>query len=175
MEAVDEGLLQIHRIAPNSKQEGIFHLMCKNANGFNNMISGNNKIARALDIKEDLGIDCLMYCKHHLNLRHKENKNDFKQMFQQEIACTTVAAHNIHEGQYAGQVQEGRTGAVCFGDATGCIKKVGKDKEGLGHWSWILSGGLDRHNTRLIMAYNLCKNKNKIQAHHFSSSAGTSL
>jgi hypothetical protein len=45
------------------------------------MISGNNKIAKALDIKEDLGIDCLMYCEHRLNLRHKLNKNDFKQMF----------------------------------------------------------------------------------------------
>jgi hypothetical protein len=101
MEAVDEGLLQLHRIAPNSKQDGIFLLMCKNANGFNNMISGNNKIAKALDIKEDLGIDCLMYCKHHLNLQHKANKNDFKQMFQREIVCTAVGAHNTHEGQHA--------------------------------------------------------------------------
>jgi hypothetical protein len=98
MEAVDKGLLQIHGIAPNSKQEWIFWLMCENANGFNNKISRNNKIAKALDIKEDLGIGCLMYCKHRLNLRHRENKNDFIQMFQQEIACTAVAAHNIHEG-----------------------------------------------------------------------------
>jgi hypothetical protein len=73
MEAVDKGLLQVHGIAPNSKQDGTFCLMCKNANGFNNMISRNNKIAKASDIKEDLGIDCLMYCKHHLNLRHNSN------------------------------------------------------------------------------------------------------
>jgi hypothetical protein len=159
MEAVDKGLLQIHGIVPNSKQEGIFWLMCENTNGFNNKISGNNKIAKALDIKEDLGINCLMCCEHRLNLRHRENKNDFKQMFWREIACTAVAAHNIHEGQYAGQVQEGRTGAVCFGDATEYIKKVGKYKEGLGHWSWILFGGSDGHNTRLITAYNPCKNK----------------
>ncbi len=84
MEAVDEGLLQIHRIVPNSKQEGIFRRMCENANGFNNMISRNNKIAKALDIKEELEIDCLMYCEHRLNLWHKENKNDFKQMFQRD-------------------------------------------------------------------------------------------
>ncbi len=72
---------------------------------------------------------------------------------------TTVTAHNIHKGQYAGQVQEGRTGAVCFGDAMRYIKKVGKDKEGLGCWSWILFGGLDGNSTPLIMAYNPCKNK----------------
>jgi hypothetical protein len=123
MKAVDEGLLQIQGIVPSSKQDGIFCIMCENANAFNNMISGNNKIAKALDIKEDLGIDCLMYCKHCLNLRHKENKNDFKQMLQWEISCTAVAAHNTHEGQYAGHVQEGGTGAVCFGDATDTLRR----------------------------------------------------
>jgi hypothetical protein len=102
IEAMDKGLLQVHGIALNCKQDGIFCLMCKNANVFNNMISGNNKIAKALYIKEDLGIDCLMYCKHCLNLRHKSNKNDFKQMFQQEIACTVIAAYNTHEWQHAG-------------------------------------------------------------------------
>jgi hypothetical protein len=71
MEAVDEGLLQVHGIAPNSMQDGIFCLMCENANGFNNKINGNSKIAKALDIKDDLGIDCLTYCKHRLNLRRR--------------------------------------------------------------------------------------------------------
>jgi hypothetical protein len=155
--AVEEGLLQTQGIAPNSKQDGIFRILCKNANGFNNRISGNQKIAKALDIKEDLDIDCLLYCKHCLNLQHKENVNDFKLMFQREIACTAVAAHNVHEWQQAGRVQQGGTGAICFGEATRFIRKVGKDKEGLGRWSWILFGGSDGHTTRLIMAYNPCK------------------
>ena len=96
LEAVGEGLLQTHGIAPNSKQAGIFRMLCENANGFNNRISGNQKIAKALDIKDDLDIDCLLYCEHRLNLHHKSNVNDFKQMFQREIACTAVAAHNVH-------------------------------------------------------------------------------
>jgi hypothetical protein len=133
--------------------------MCENANGFNNKISGNAKIDKALDIKEDLKIDCLMYCKHRLNLGHKDNKNDFKQMIQREIPCKVVAAHNIHESKHAGRVQEGGTGIISFGDPMGYIRKAGKDKEGLGHWSWILLGGSDNHTTRLITAYNPCKNK----------------
>ncbi len=157
LEAVEEGLLQTHGIAPNSKQDGILRVLCKNANGFNNRISGSQKIAKALDIKEDLGIDCLLYCEHCLNLRHKENVNNFNQMFQQEIACTAITAHKVHEWQQAGRVQEGRTGAICFGDTTGYIRKVGKDKEGLGRWSWILFGGSEGHTTRLITAYNPCK------------------
>jgi hypothetical protein len=104
MEVVDKGLLQVHGIVPNSKQDRIFCLMCENTTGFNNMISGNNKIAKAFDIKEDLGVDCLMYCKHRLNLQHKSKKNDFKQMFQWKFTCTAIAAHNTHEGQHAGQV-----------------------------------------------------------------------
>ena len=31
-------------------------------------------------------------------------------------------------------MQEGETGAICFGDTTGYIRKVGKDEEGLGCW-----------------------------------------
>ncbi len=78
-------------------------------------------------------------------------------MFQREIACAAVAAHNVHKWQQAGRVQEGGTGAICFRVATGFIRKVGKDKEGLGRWSWIFLGGSDGHTTRLITAYNPCK------------------
>ena len=81
-------------------------------------------------------------------------------MFQQELACTAIAAHNVQEGKQAGRVQEGGTGSICFGEAKGYIKKVGRDEEGLGHWSWILLGGAEGHNTRIITAYNPCRNKN---------------
>ncbi len=33
MEAVNKGLMQVHGSAPNSKQDGVFWIMCKNANG----------------------------------------------------------------------------------------------------------------------------------------------
>jgi hypothetical protein len=81
-------------------------------------------------------------------------------MFQQELACTAIAAHNVHEGKQAGRVQEGGMGSICFGEATGYIKKVGRDEEGLGCWCWILLGGTDGHIKRIITAYNPCRNKN---------------
>ena len=56
--------------------------MGENCNGFNNKIGGNNKITKALDIKDKLNIDCLLYCEHRINFWHKDNKNDLKQMFQ---------------------------------------------------------------------------------------------
>jgi hypothetical protein len=96
-EAVKEGLLQIHGSAPNTKQLGMFWIMGENCNGFNNRIGGNKKIAKALDIKDDLDIDCLLYCEHQINFRHKDNKNDLKQMFPRELTCTAESAHNVHE------------------------------------------------------------------------------
>jgi hypothetical protein len=134
--------------------------MGKNCNGFSNRIGGNKKLAKALDIKEDLDINCLLHCKHRLNFCHRDNKNDLKQMFQQEMACTAISLHNVHKDKHAGRVQEGGTGAICFGECTGYIKKVGRDEAGLGRWSWILMGGTNGHNTRIITAYNPCKNKN---------------
>jgi hypothetical protein len=159
MEAVEEGLLQVHGTAPNTKQHGVFWILGENCNGFNNRIGGNNKTAKAFDIKEDLAIDCLLYCKHRLNFRHKDNKKNLKQMFQRKLACTAIDAHNVHKARIAGRVQEGGTGSICFGDTVGYVKKKGKDKEGLGRWCWILLGGNNGHQTRIISAYNPCKNK----------------
>ncbi len=127
MELMGEGLLQTHGTAPNIKQDGIFRIMGENFNGLNNRIGGNGKIGKIMDIKEDLDVNCLMICKHRLNFRHKDNKNDLKQMFQREISCVAVSAHNVHEAKYAGRVQEGGTGMICFGKSTGYITKTGQD------------------------------------------------
>jgi hypothetical protein len=81
-------------------------------------------------------------------------------MFQRKLACPAVSAHNIHEAKVAGRVQEGGTGAICFGKSTGYIKKTGQDSKGLGRWSWILLGGTNEQNTWIITAYNPCKNRN---------------
>jgi hypothetical protein len=69
-------------------------------------------------------------------------------MFQRELVCTAVAAHNVHESKQAGKVQEGGTTSIVgFGEVTSYVKKVGRDEDGLGCWSWILFEGLEGHNT----------------------------
>jgi hypothetical protein len=93
-EAVEEGLLQVHGTAPNTKKLGIFKIMGENCNSFNNRIKGNTKIATALNIKDELDINCLMYRKYKLNFRHKDNKNNLEQLFQWELVCTAISAHD---------------------------------------------------------------------------------
>ncbi len=127
---MEEGLLQPHGVPPNSKQEGIFRILCKNPNRLNNQITGNLKLGKAIDIKNKLYADGLLFCKHRLNLRHRGNKNNFKQMFQRKVACRAIAANNVH--QNIEQVQEGGTGMVLFVDSTGFITQTGKDPYGLG-------------------------------------------
>ena len=100
-----------------------------------------------------------MFCEHRLNLHHRDNKNNFKQMFQREVACRAVAANNVH--QNVGRVQEGGTEMVAFGESTGNMLKTGKDPYGLGRWCWTLYGGSEGHKTRVVVAYNACKNSKK--------------
>jgi hypothetical protein len=174
MEAIKEGLLQVHGIAPNTKQPEIVHFLGENINGFNNRIRGNNKISKSLDIKEELNIDLLMYCKHWPNFCHRDNKDDLKQMFQQELARMAVSGHNVHESNHAGRVQEGGTDTNCFGDITEYVKKVSCDEDELGKWSWILLGGAAGHNTRIITACNLAKTRISTPVHHTRNSIATS-
>jgi hypothetical protein len=96
-DAVYKGLLPPHGNPPNSKQHRIFRLLCENPNGLNNQIMDNPKLAKAIHLKDELDADCLLYCKHRLNLRHKDNRNDFKQMFQREVDCQAVAVNNVHQ------------------------------------------------------------------------------
>ncbi len=158
-EVMEEGLLQLHGIPPNSKQVGILRILCENPNGLNNQITGNHKLRKAIDIKDKVDADGLLFCKHRLNLQQKDNKNNFKQMFQCKVACRAVAANNIH--QNVGRVQEGRTGMVSVGESTGFITKMGRDPYGLGWWCWTLYGGSEGHNTRVVVAYNACNNSKK--------------
>ena len=158
-EAVDEGLLQPHRIPPNSKQHRIFRILCKNPNGLNNQITGNQKLGKAINIKDQLDADGLLFCKHRLNPHHKDNRNNFKQMFQRKVDCQAVAANNVH--QNIGRVLQGGTGMVAFGESTGYITKTGKDPYGLGQWCWTLYSGSEGHNTRVVVSYNACRNKKK--------------
>jgi hypothetical protein len=92
-----------------------------------------------------------MLCsKHSLNLLHKDNKNNYKQMFQRKVACSAITNHNVHQG--VSKVQEGCTGMELLGSTTGYITKVGADLYGLGRWCWTLYRGSEGHSTRVVAA-----------------------
>ena len=79
--AIEKGLLQVHGTPPNTKGEGIFRLLCENPNGINNNTNGNEKLEKAVELRKELNADGIAYVEHRLDLKHKNNKNSFKQMF----------------------------------------------------------------------------------------------
>ena len=101
--------------------------------------------------------DGLLYVEHRLNLKHKENKNSFKQMFQREDTVKAVGAHNVREN--VGRTQEGGTAMVAFGETTAYVKSIIKDDTGLGRFSGMRYCGSNGHATAIVVAYNPCKNK----------------
>ena len=94
-QAIRKGLLQFHGTPPNAKKDGMFRLAGENGNGFNNVIKGNEKLEKAVELRKELDADGLLYVEHRLNLKHKENKNSFKQMFQREDTVKALGAHNV--------------------------------------------------------------------------------
>jgi len=55
-----------------------------------------------------LGADVLAYNEHRQNLQHKDNRNGWNQFFRGgEADVRSVVAHNVHEADQIGRVQEG--------------------------------------------------------------------
>ena len=81
LQTVDDYLVNVHGKAPSRKGNGITRVLYKNRNGLNNRLCGNEKLDKARQIYDDLEADIVAGNEHRLNLRHKNNKNGFRQMF----------------------------------------------------------------------------------------------
>ena len=156
---VDEELLQVHGVAPGSKQDGVCRLVCENLNGLNLRLSQNEKLEKAKQINHDLSVDIACYNEHRLNLMHKDNRSGFSQLFRGgESDVRSVAAHNRHEGKESGRVQEGGTAMLLFGELIEQFdfEDSGRDKSGLGRWVIMTLRGENGLTTRVISSYNPC-------------------
>ena len=79
---VSEYLLEVHGVPPGRKGEGITRLIYENLNGIQSCLSNKNeKLEKARRVIDDLQADVVCYNEHHQNLRHKANRNGFRQMF----------------------------------------------------------------------------------------------
>jgi hypothetical protein len=100
---VSNKVLQIHGVLPGQKEEGITRLLYKNANGIPNRLGGNKKLDKAKDLINKLGTDVMAYNEHHQNLRHKDNRNSWNQLFRGGEADVRLAVtHNVHEADQIG-------------------------------------------------------------------------
>ncbi len=95
---VNEEMLKIHGYAPPKKNEGIICLVYENVNGFSNCLNNNRKVEKAKEIHDELEVDIAAYCKHQLNMQHRQNCNWFNQLFKRGgAAIKSILVHNVHE------------------------------------------------------------------------------
>jgi hypothetical protein len=110
-----EYLLDVHGLPSGWKGEGITRVIYENLNGLQSMLSKNEKLDKAWQIINDLQADVVCNNEHSQNLKHKTNRNEFRQMFNGgETDLRAIAAHNANKD--AGEFQEGGTAIMVFGD-----------------------------------------------------------
>lgn len=160
---VTSELLQVHGLAPSTKQEGVVRIIYENLNGLHARLSNNDKLDKAKQVIDELEADIVCYNEHRLNLAHKDNKSGISQLFSGgETEVRAVAAHNKHEARIAGRVQEGGTAMLLFGPLIQQydFEASGKDGSGLGRWVMMVFRGENGLTTRILVAYNPCFNRN---------------
>jgi hypothetical protein len=120
-----------------------------------------NKLSKAKDLIYELGADIVAYNKHRQNLHYIDNCNGWNQLFKGgEADVRSVVAHNVHEAEGIGRIQEGGTSLVMFGQITEYIDVPSSEKDvtGLSRWTTMLLKG-DGVQTRIVCGYNPCMNK----------------
>ncbi len=157
-----EYLLEVHGLPPGWKGEGVTRVIDENLNDLHSPLSKNEKLDKAWQTINDLQADVVCYNEHHQNLKHKANKNWFRQMFNGgETDLRVIAAHNANMD--AGKFQEGGTAMLVFGDLIKHFdpKGLGQDNLGLGWWTFLKFTGREGVVTQVICGYSPCSNKKK--------------
>ena len=175
---VSDEILQVHGVLPGRKDDGIVRLLYENANGIPNRLGGNEKLDKAKELIDKLGAEVIAYNEHRQNLRHKDNRNGWNQLFRGgESDVRSIVAHNIHEADKIGRVQEGGTGLLMFGPITEYLDMPAseKDRSGLGRWTTMLLKGSSGVQTRIICGYNPCKVTARITAQVTLNNDGTRI
>jgi hypothetical protein len=112
--SVPEEVLQIHGVAPANKLEGVIQIIYENINGISNWLSNNNKVEKAKEIIDKLGVEIVTYNVHCLNMQDWQNVNGFNQLFKgAEAAIQSVVGHKVHKN--IGRVQKGGTSLMVIG------------------------------------------------------------
>jgi hypothetical protein len=129
-----EYLLDVHGLPPGQKGEGVTRVIYENLNGLQSALSKNEKLDKAWQVINDIQANVVCYNEHCQNLKHKTNRNGFRQMFNgRETELRAIAAHNVNKD--AGKFQEGGTVMLVFGDLIEQFdpEGSGRDNLGLGH------------------------------------------
>ena len=80
-QSINDAVMEIHWQRPMEKQDGVIRLVYKNANGIDSWFKDNWKVDKAKDLHDELAVDITAYNKHKINMKYKQNKVGFNQLF----------------------------------------------------------------------------------------------
>ena len=107
-----------------------------------------NKLNRLI---RRLGIDIVGGAEANVNWDMNKEKFNIHSCLNDENGLRVITGHNTHE--HFGARQYGGTFTGGIGDICNYIKDSGKDKRGLGRWTWLNIKGNEERNTAIITAY----------------------
>ena len=61
-------MLEVHRVAPGKKSEGITRIIYENVNNIINRISNNEKLDKAKGLIDELEVDVVAYIEHKMRM-----------------------------------------------------------------------------------------------------------
>ena len=95
---IAEELLIVQGTAPGKKPDGVTRIINENANSFNTIISGNEKVEKSKEVIDELESDVVCYNEHRVNMKYTEYQNEFNQFFREgEPEIRSVVADNVLE------------------------------------------------------------------------------
>jgi hypothetical protein len=134
-----------------------------NLNGLQSTMSKKNgKLEKAQQVIDDLQADIVCYNDYRQNLRHKANRNGFRQMFNGgETELWDLASQNRNED--AGKFQAGGTAMMVYGNLIQQFapEESRQDELGLGRWKYMQFCGDNNTVTWVICGYSPWANKKK--------------
>ena len=81
LQSINDAVLEIHGQRPMEKQDGVIRLVYENVNGIDSRFKDNWKVDKAKDLHDELAVDIAAYNEHKINMKHKQNKVGFNQLF----------------------------------------------------------------------------------------------
>ncbi len=155
---INDAVLEVHRIQPGKKPDGVVRLIYENANGIDGRFGNNAKVDKAKHIHDELEVDVVAYNEHRLNMKHNLNKVGFSQLFWGgEAEVRSVVGHNIHSVKQR-RIQEGGTSLLMFGGMVDYYDRTQSQAEESGLGRWVVMTLRGEVTTRIVCGYNPCGN-----------------
>ena len=104
---IADELLEVHGVAPNKKAEGVTRLLYENVDGIRNRICNNDKLDKAKELIDELGVDVVAYNEHKMRMGHKDNRNGMSQMFNGGEAEIRSVVGTTHMKKAEGKCSKG--------------------------------------------------------------------